>query len=80
MKDRPHTALENGVFWTEYVIRHKGATHFRAASLDLYWFQIYLLDVAAFLLVGTLLALVAAWKTLNMIKHFLEIPSKKKLE
>jgi glucuronosyltransferase len=35
------------VFWTEYVIRHKGAPHMRSAALDLTWYQYFLLDVIA---------------------------------
>jgi glucuronosyltransferase len=41
--------LEQAVFWTEYVIRHKGAPHMRSAVLDLTWYQYYLLDVIAVL-------------------------------
>jgi glucuronosyltransferase len=37
------------VFWTEYVIRHKGAAHMRSAARDLTWYQYYLLDVIAVL-------------------------------
>nr|CAD7591387.1 unnamed protein product [Timema genevievae] len=58
--DRPTTAMETAVFWTEYVARHKGAPHLRSAALDLYWFQYYLLDVIAVLL----LVLTAALSTL----------------
>jgi glucuronosyltransferase len=41
--------LELAVFWTEYMIRHKGAPHMRSAVLDLTWYQYFLLDVIAFL-------------------------------
>jgi glucuronosyltransferase len=41
--------LEQAVYWTEYVIRHKGAPHLRSAVLDLAWYQYYLLDVIAVL-------------------------------
>jgi len=37
------------VYWTEYVIRHKGAPHLRSAVLDLAWYQYLLLDVIAVL-------------------------------
>jgi glucuronosyltransferase len=37
------------VYWTEYVIRHKGAPHMRSAALDLTWYQYFLLDVFAVL-------------------------------
>nr|CAD7570301.1 unnamed protein product [Timema californicum] len=58
--DRPTTAMETAVFWTEYVARHKGAPHMRSAALDLYWFQYHLLDV----IVVLLLVLTAALSTL----------------
>jgi glucuronosyltransferase len=48
-RDQPLTPLEQAVFWTEYVIRHKGAPHMRSAALDLTWYQYFLLDVIAFL-------------------------------
>ncbi|XP_063234826.1 UDP-glycosyltransferase UGT5-like [Bacillus rossius redtenbacheri] len=48
--DQPQTAMEQAVFWVEYVLRHNGARHLRSAALDLAWYQYYLLDVAAVLL------------------------------
>ncbi|XP_069697670.1 UDP-glycosyltransferase UGT5-like [Periplaneta americana] len=48
-RDQPLTPMEQAVFWTEYVIRHKGARHMRSAALDLAWYQYFLLDVLAFL-------------------------------
>jgi glucuronosyltransferase len=47
--DQPLTPLQQAVFWTEYVIRHKGAPHMRSAVLDLAWYQYFLLDVMAVL-------------------------------
>jgi glucuronosyltransferase len=44
-RDQPLTPLQTAVFWTEYVIRHKGAPHMRSAVLDLTWYQYFLLDV-----------------------------------
>jgi glucuronosyltransferase len=35
------------VYWTEYVIRHKGAPHLRSAVLELAWYQYEQLDVIA---------------------------------
>nr|QVG59852.1 UDP-glucuronosyltransferase [Nilaparvata lugens] len=49
-RDRPQSPLETAVYWTEYVIRHKGAPHLRSAAVDLTWYQYLLLDVIAFLL------------------------------
>ncbi|KDR02414.1 hypothetical protein L798_04876, partial [Zootermopsis nevadensis] len=48
-RDQPLTPLDQAVFWTEYVIRHKGAPHMRSAALDLTWYQYFLLDVIAVL-------------------------------
>jgi glucuronosyltransferase len=44
-RDQPLTPLEQAVYWTEYVIRHKGTPHLRSAVLDLAWYQYFLLDV-----------------------------------
>jgi len=49
IQDQPLTPLEQAVYWTEYVIRHKGAPHLRSAVLDLTWYQYLLLDVIAVL-------------------------------
>ncbi|XP_053685917.1 UDP-glucosyltransferase 2-like [Sabethes cyaneus] len=46
-RDRPMTAMDTAVFWTEYVIRHKGARHMRYSGMDLNFFQLNLLDVWA---------------------------------
>nr|CAD7414723.1 unnamed protein product [Timema poppensis] len=48
--DQPKPPMDLAVYWTEYVIRHKGAPHLRSAALDLNWFQLHLLDVAAVLI------------------------------
>lgn len=54
--DRPLDARDTAVYWIEYVMRHKGAAHLRAAGLDLNWYQFYLLDVIAFVVGGVVLA------------------------
>ncbi|KAJ8959699.1 hypothetical protein NQ318_021891 [Aromia moschata] len=48
--DVPMTGLEKAIWWTEYVIRHKGAKHLRNPVADLPLYQYYLLDVIGFLL------------------------------
>jgi glucuronosyltransferase len=48
-KDQPESALERAVFWTEYIIRHKGAKHLRPPGEHLNWIQLHSLDVVAFL-------------------------------
>ncbi|KAB0792728.1 hypothetical protein PPYR_14689 [Photinus pyralis] len=49
VEDQPMTGLERAVWWTEYVIRHKGATHFRSPALDMPLYQYYFWDVIAVL-------------------------------
>ncbi|XP_046402053.1 UDP-glucosyltransferase 2-like [Ischnura elegans] len=43
--DQPEHPLQRAVFWTEYVMRHKGAGHLKPASLDLDWCQLFMVDV-----------------------------------
>lgn len=50
-RDQLGSPLEKAVFWTEYVLRHKGAPHLRSAARHLNFFQYHSLDVIAFLLV-----------------------------
>ncbi|KAJ9574473.1 hypothetical protein L9F63_008361, partial [Diploptera punctata] len=54
-KDRPMSPLETAIFWTEYVLRHRGAPFLRTAGADLPWYQYVLLDVvSALILIGYL--------------------------
>jgi len=48
-RDQPITPLQKAVYWTEYVIRHKGRSHLRSAVLYLAWYQYFLLDFIAVL-------------------------------
>ncbi len=50
-RDQPETSLERALFWTEYVLRHKGAYHLRSAALNLNSFQYHCIDVIIFLAV-----------------------------
>ncbi|XP_069676580.1 UDP-glucosyltransferase 2-like [Periplaneta americana] len=61
--DQPELPLDRAVFWTEYVLRHKGAPHLRPASTELYWYQYLLLDV--------LLVLAAVFLLISAIIYFL---------
>ncbi|PSN55494.1 UDP-glucuronosyltransferase 2A3 [Blattella germanica] len=56
-RDRPQSALETAIFWTEYVIRHGGAPHLRSAAVDLPTYQYLLLDVIAVML-GSFLVII----------------------
>ncbi|CAK1547653.1 unnamed protein product [Leptosia nina] len=41
MSDHPQGALDRAVWWTEYVLRHGGAKHFRAAGANISWAEYY---------------------------------------
>lgn len=47
--DRPMRPVEKAAFWIEHVIKH-GGEYMRSPIHDLTWYQYYLLDVVAFLL------------------------------
>lgn len=58
MHDRKVKAIDEAVFWVEYVIRHNGATHLAVAGEDLPWYKYYLVDVRFFLF-GVLILLLS---------------------
>jgi len=66
-RDQPLTPLQQAVYWTEYVIRHKGAPHFRSAVLDLAWYQYFLLDVIAVLALAVGSAVVVGFLVLRAL-------------
>lgn len=51
LRDQKESPLERAVYWTEYVMRHKGAYHLQSPAKDLNYFQYHLLDVVLYLLV-----------------------------
>jgi glucuronosyltransferase len=55
------------VYWTEYVIRHKGASHLRSAVLDLNWYQYFLLDVIAVLALAVGSVVLIVYMTLRAV-------------
>uniref|UniRef100_A0A671T5F3 UDP-glucuronosyltransferase n=1 Tax=Sinocyclocheilus anshuiensis TaxID=1608454 RepID=A0A671T5F3_9TELE len=60
--DRPMQPLDLAVYWTEFVMRHKGADHLRPAAHDLNWLQYHSLDVIGFLLFIVLIITLATFK------------------
>ncbi|XP_068197210.1 UDP-glucuronosyltransferase 1A5-like [Antennarius striatus] len=61
-RDRPVDPLELAVFWTEFVMRHRGAPHLRPAALHLHWVQYFCLDVITLLLAALLLVGMLTWR------------------
>lgn len=52
LRDQKESALERAVYWTEYVIRHKGAYHLQSPAKDLTFIQYYMLDVVLLLFIA----------------------------
>ncbi|XP_074518285.1 UDP-glucuronosyltransferase 2A2-like [Halichoeres trimaculatus] len=49
-QDLPMSPMDTAIFWIEYVIRNKGATHLQSAGFSLPWYSYFCLDVALFFL------------------------------
>lgn len=69
--DRPRTPMQEAVYWTEYVVRHRGARHMRSAALDLAWYQRLLLDVVALLAAAAAAALCLLLVALGIVRRLL---------
>lgn len=63
-RDQPEHPVERTVYWIEYILRHRGAHHLRATVYQLSFWQYFLLDVAAVLLLASaLLCVLLSWAT-----------------
>ncbi|CAH1731236.1 unnamed protein product [Aphis gossypii] len=66
-KDRPMSQEKSVVYWTEYVIRHKGAQHLKSQALNLTWYQYFLLDVIALIVLFIFIFVLIVLKCLKFI-------------
>ncbi|CAI6344338.1 unnamed protein product [Macrosiphum euphorbiae] len=70
-KDRPMSPASQVVYWTEYVLRHKGAPHLTSHAMNLSWYQYYLLDVIALILVFIIVLVFLSYKAfISISKSF----------
>ncbi|EAT45642.1 AAEL003098-PA [Aedes aegypti] len=76
--DKPMTAAETAIFWTEYVIRHRGAAQLRSPAVELKSWQYYLLDVGAVLVGLCLFVFAMIYKCLGAIRTILDKVNKYK--
>ncbi|SPP82269.1 UDP-glucuronosyltransferase 1-5 [Drosophila guanche] len=49
-RDRPMTARQTVVYWTEYVLRHRGAPHLQSPSVHMSFVELHNLDLYALLI------------------------------
>nr|XP_023022084.1 UDP-glucuronosyltransferase 2C1-like [Leptinotarsa decemlineata]XP_023022085.1 UDP-glucuronosyltransferase 2C1-like [Leptinotarsa decemlineata] len=68
--DQPVTPLQRAVYWTEYVLRHRGAKHLQSPSRNLGVIQYYLLDVAALLFASLVLLYYVVKYALKSLVHY----------
>ncbi|XP_060840456.1 UDP-glucosyltransferase 2-like [Rhopalosiphum padi] len=66
-KDRPMSQAESVVYWTEYVLRHKGAQHMKSHAFNLRWYQYYLLDVLTLVFVFISVVIFVSTKIIKLI-------------
>ncbi|KAI7815626.1 UDP-glucuronosyltransferase [Rhyzopertha dominica] len=71
LTDQQLSGLELGVWWTEYVIRHKGAAHLRSPTADVPFYKYYYLDVLVFLSVVIYLVYSALLMLLRLVRRFI---------
>ncbi|XP_070509435.1 UDP-glycosyltransferase UGT5-like [Chironomus tepperi] len=65
--DEPMTTREKAVWWTEYVIRHKGAKHFYYHGKEVPFYEKFFLDFAA---IGIIVALIVIKLCLVVFSKF----------
>jgi glucuronosyltransferase len=58
---------ESVVYWTEYVVRHKGAPHLKSRAIDLMWYEYFLVDVIVALFFAIFVILFVVYFSLKMI-------------
>lgn len=69
--DRPMTAIEEIVWWTEYVLRHNSTEHLKGPARKIPTYQFLLLDVIAGILLVVLIICCLFIKLLKFLGRFL---------
>lgn len=66
-KDEEIPSLQRAIFWTEYVIRHKGADHLRSSATGMPGWKYYMLDVIGFFALCTVFTLTILYLLLRLV-------------
>nr|CAI5848165.1 unnamed protein product [Callosobruchus analis] len=67
LKDRPIQPMQLAIYWVEHILRNKGGRHLRNNSKDLYWFQLYPVDVIIFIFMCVYLVFVITKSILSLV-------------
>lgn len=74
--DQPMSPMETALWWTEYVLRHKGADHMRIAEQEMSLMQYYNVDVVSVLFgrigLSALIVICLGWKLVSLATRNLE--------
>ncbi|KAJ8927981.1 hypothetical protein NQ314_019509 [Rhamnusium bicolor] len=70
LMDQLETPLQRAIYWTEYVLRHRGASHLQSPSRNLGVLQYYLIDVALVLLFTVMLFCFLVKLCWNLFVHY----------
>ncbi|XP_050299754.1 UDP-glycosyltransferase UGT5 isoform X2 [Anthonomus grandis grandis] len=66
--DQKETSLQKAVYWTEYVLRHKGATHLQSPSRHMGVIEYHSIDVIVFLILVVLISYYCIKKVLRILR------------
>lgn len=78
--DQPITSLDKAIFWTEYVIRHKGTRHLEFAGRNVPYYEQYCLDFVAIFIAASALAIYISKKILRKLFRSTSKEQKGKIE
>lgn len=67
--DKPISPTDNGIFWAEYIIRHKGlpVKWYKSAAIKMSWFTYFMVDVAIAVALAILVPLVCVIVTVKKL-------------
>nr|XP_043882963.1 UDP-glucuronosyltransferase 2A2-like [Solea senegalensis] len=79
-RDQPIKPLDHAIFWIEFVMRHKGASHLKSEFYKMSTIQYYSIDVMGFLLAVSLLMFTVFISVIKFVWHRVFSRSKAKKE
>lgn len=63
------TGIQKAVWWTEYVLRHKNTNYLRSPAADITWWEYFMLDVLAFVLILFAILLYVSIKAFKLLHN-----------
>ncbi|XP_017039759.1 UDP-glycosyltransferase UGT4 [Drosophila ficusphila] len=74
--DQPMSPIDTAIWWTEYILRHKGADHMRIAEQEMSLMQYYNIDVVSVLFgrigLSAVIVIFLGWKLVSLVTRNLE--------